>query len=577
MPGLDAGPDTAVDGPMDAASDAGADANVTADAALDAGQDAALDAGQDAALDAGQDAALDAGQDAAPTCSESECALLDTECASGECNPSTGLCELVPISNGLACGAGTQDCATSVCADGLCVTTNEAAGAACGEQGVVCQLDDTCDGAGHCSAHGNAPNGTACGSSTSTACDKPDRCMGGVCSPRYEPTTTTCGDPSDSACDHPDHCDGSGSCTSAREPAGTTCGSAPATCMRAPTCDDAGQCAASEPMALGAPCGDASSSACDAPDGCDGLGTCVANLATAGDSCGAAATECMYGDTCDANGTCVASSPKPAGTACGSSGSGLCDAPDTCDGAGACAANHVAAGTVCSSQSLACENDDLCDANGVCEDQGFTMACGITTRGIVVDQGANTPLAGFTVDVLGDASIAADVSDADGLFTLELPAGVPVLLRVAGSTGRHGVIQAVYVTPTEQGMPRLSLMSDADALQIGSVPGADPVDLGKGMAFVRLASAVGGEDVSLSADSSAPFSADTMGGFSLSSTVQNPASPTVVFFNVDAGDTTVSATGVPLMTQCSEAYPSLSPWPIAVHSVTHVGFVCASP
>lgn len=108
-------------------------------------------------------------------------------------------------------------------------------------------------------------------------------------------------------------------------------------CASADDCDDGNECSRNlcvlsrcsyPPEDAGLPCGDPSSSECDAPNTCDGAGSCVDNFVAVG-------------------------------TPCGDDSAGLCDDPDICDGQGACSDNFVEDGTFC-------ESGEPCLGGGTC-------------------------------------------------------------------------------------------------------------------------------------------------------------------------------------------------------------------
>jgi hypothetical protein len=179
---------------------------------------------------------------------------------------------------------------------------------------------------------------------------------------------------------------------------------AKAACTSDPTCPNsacqtgcrnpAGNCGfLNQPV--GTACGDPSSSQCDAPDTCDGAGTCLANHVADNTSCddnnactrtdtcqsgvcmGTDVVVCQASDECHVAGVCNSASgvcsnpPADTGTPCGDPSSSECDAPDSCDGSGICQANHLPIGANCGDAGTECINQDTCDGNGACTDNGF--------------------------------------------------------------------------------------------------------------------------------------------------------------------------------------------------------------
>ena len=134
----------------------------------------------------------------------------------------------------------------------------------------------------------------------------------------------------------------------------------------------AGNCDVTTPKPSGTSCGNPTptDAQCDAPDTCDGAGTCQSNNVVG--ICGDAGSDCVNQDYCQ-GGVCVDAGFKASGTACGNSSSGPCDAADTCNGAGSCQANNAPDGTNCGDAGSACVNQDTCLA-GACHDNGFKAA-----------------------------------------------------------------------------------------------------------------------------------------------------------------------------------------------------------
>ncbi len=278
----------------------------------------------------------------------------------GTCNPSTGLCSApTPKANGTSCGDAGSACVNQdTCVAGVCQDNGFAAsGTACGTQGVACQNNDACDGAGTCTDNGNVADGTACGSNVDTECSNPDTCLAGACNPNDEAIGVACGTQG-VACQVNDTCNGAGACTDNGNVAdGTACGSnADTECSNPDTCL-AGACNPNDEL-IGFACG-TQGVACQVNDTCNGAGACTDNgNATDGSACGSNVdTECSNPDTCLA-GACNLNN-EAIGFACGTQGV-ACQNNDACDGAGTCTDNgNVADGTACGSNvDTDCSNPD---------------------------------------------------------------------------------------------------------------------------------------------------------------------------------------------------------------------------
>jgi hypothetical protein len=163
----------------------------------------------------------------------------DGECTDPDtCDPA-GTCLSNDAVPGTACGDSSDDACdhADACDSGACVPNYEAAGAPCGDQGVVCHMDDSCDGSGACVDQGLAASGSACGDSTDDACTDPDTCDAtGACSPNHASAASPCGDQR-VACHLDDMCDGLGSCTdNGFDPDGTSCDDGEGHCNAIGTC-----------------------------------------------------------------------------------------------------------------------------------------------------------------------------------------------------------------------------------------------------------------------------------------------------------------------------------------------------
>ena len=215
---------------------------------------------------------------------------------------------------------------------------------------------------------------------TTASCD-PGGAAGNCDVTTPKPSGTSCGNPTptDAQCDAPDTCDGAGTCQSNNVVG--ICGDAGSDCVNQDYCQG-GVCVDAGFKASGTACGNSSSGPCDAADTCNGAGSCQANNAPDGTNCGDAGSACVNQDTCLA-GACHDNGFKAPGTACGDPSSSACDNPDTCDGSGSCQANHAADGTSCGDAGTQCTNQDTCLA-GACHDNGFKAvgtACGDQNSG----------------------------------------------------------------------------------------------------------------------------------------------------------------------------------------------------
>jgi cysteine-rich repeat protein len=234
----------------------------------------------------------------------------------------------------------------------------------------ICNDQDACpldaandgDGDGLCADADNCPLVANPDQTDANGNGQGDACEGVVCGNNLVTPPEECDDGNLAG---GDGC--SAICTIETPPA--TCGNG--TVEAGEQCDDGnaagGDCcsATCQFEAEASPCGDGGSGECTSPDACDGAGTCLANHAPAGASCGDAGSACVLQDTCDGNGACVDNGFAAAGTACGDASASACSSPDTCDGAGACAPNHAPANTPCASDGNDCSMD-LCDGAGAC-------------------------------------------------------------------------------------------------------------------------------------------------------------------------------------------------------------------
>jgi hypothetical protein len=105
-----------------------------------------------------------------------DCSGLTNICGTGVCDPTSGLCNVNPVTNGTSCGATVDACNGHICQAGTCVVgpINEAM--VCDAAPDACHVR-TCV-SGTCTT-GNAADGTVCGT-TSTSCVA-NVCAAGTC------------------------------------------------------------------------------------------------------------------------------------------------------------------------------------------------------------------------------------------------------------------------------------------------------------------------------------------------------------------------------------------------------------
>ena len=117
----------------------------------------------------------------------------------------------------------------------------------------------------------------------------------------------------------------------------------------------------------GAACSLGTDDLCDAPNTCDGAGTCEVNIAPSTKTCRPAVDDCDAAELCDGVSiSCGVDEVAPVGTPCRPS-AGVCDVPESCDGSGVqCPTDVVAASSVeCRAPAGACDVAESCDGSGV--------------------------------------------------------------------------------------------------------------------------------------------------------------------------------------------------------------------
>lgn len=557
------------------------------------------------------------------------CGLQDVDCQLNDVCDGEGRCIDQGVApEGTACGEQTPidaDCdqPDSCDAAGVCQPHFQPAETPCGDHEVKCRFDDKCDGFGSCqdSGHwqtgscpdgetdvviggsvkqvclcgravqtqchpekdvcvegscvlGNLPDGTACGSGNDSECDNPDSCFAGACATNPVTVGTLCGPQvqSTSTCDAHDVCNGGGQCDPNYAGPQVPCGSAAGECAEAPHCSGAGACAPGARKPMGTDCGGAPGQ-CRKQRECSGADDAcpAAAFADVGATCGnpiASDGQCDAPDSCDASGNCKTNN-APLDTPCGSNLATECSEPDSCNANGTCNPRHKNAGSDCGDQGLSCFHDDSCNGGGTCTDNGFDSPCPLS--GTVTAN--NAGVAGVTVQVIGGNSTTTNGS---GQFTLSVPLGVDVLVRVGDQPGYFGEVRARRFDSDDIGVPfDVALEPDASISEpaVGANPGFT-VDSSKGAVFVFISGALTGDEgatLSTASDDSIAYYEDA---YHYSDTLMSTADGLLFFFNASpaAGNLVTPVDG--LTTECSHSAAGISAYPVFAHTVTWVDIEC---
>lgn len=330
------------------------------------------------------------------------------------------------VDPGEACDAGAANGTTTCGCQSAC--TFGASGTSCAPStGGLCDLADTCDGAGSC-ANRFVAAGTTCRAATDV-CDAAETCSGSSAACPVDAnlaTGTTCRPAAAGSCDRAETCTGGPACPADTfQPAGTVCAaSSGAACDVDDVCSGTSTTCAPRVAVAGTACR-AASGVCDAADSCDGTATtCADGHATDGTAC-ADALACNGGETCLA-GACAAAAPitcddtdactsdscgEPSGTCMHATIADCCNDAGDCDDGDACTADDcTGAGATCTHDPIAgCGDAGTVEDAGITEDAGATEDAGTTDAGTAGDAGSMRD-AGST----GDAAAASDASRLDG-------------------------------------------------------------------------------------------------------------------------------------------------------------------
>jgi cysteine-rich repeat protein len=233
------------------------------------------------------------------------------------------------------------DCCSATC-------QHESAATVCRASAGVCDIEETCDGAGTCPDDSFADAGTLCRSGSGDLCDPDEQCTGsGPSCPSdvLSSAGTVCNPGSGDLCDPDEVCSGT-----------------------------AGQACPADSFASAGTLCRGSAGVCDVAELCTG----VADAPCPGDAFQPATTECREAaGVCDAPDYCDgASAPCTADAKLTSecrAATGICDVAEVCDGeADDCPTDSVLDGVPCPDADL-CNGDEMCEA-GTCV-AGAPLVC----------------------------------------------------------------------------------------------------------------------------------------------------------------------------------------------------------
>lgn len=216
---------------------------------------------------------------------------------------------------------------------------------------------------------------------------------------------------------------------------------------------------------------------------------------------------------------------------------------------------------------VACAGDDDDD------DDGGTPA---TISGAVngANGGAsNVPLVGATVEEVGTSNTATSASG--GVFTITVDAGETVFLRASAASYyplQRGVIApAAGVTGIELNMPSTAIVNGVSgALGLTIDPTKGIINVNFGGSFTSTA---GGFSATIAAATEGAFTFDSSGNPVIASATIPNGENTLIYYNVDAGNTTVVANSPGAIT-CTKEF-AITDELVTAATLTDVRFDCA--
>jgi hypothetical protein len=258
------------------------------------------------------------------------------------------------------------------------------------------------------------------------------------------------------------------------------------------------------------------------------------------------------------------------GVACGDDSDTECTNPDTCSAEGVCLDNHEPMGAACGDQGLTCTFDDECDGVGACVDNGLFSACPVSGELYLGETG---PAEGVTVSIYGTATTTT--TDADGLFTIDVPMEQDILLHIEDQPGHYGLLQPLHITSDNAAAPfQGTLDPDAEVEQPATSFGRTVDTDNSGALFLRFSgvSFDGAESASLDVASQTPI-VNGSSGLLESSTLMSTNGGRMYFFDVPPGTAGVTLDGG-AGGSCVSRHPGIDPWPVVAHTVTEVPVWC---
>lgn len=344
-----------------------------------------------------------------------DCSSKADSCNTAQCNPGTGLCEVLSKADGSVCDADKNGCTVGdaclagkclagklpdcsakngPCTDGSCQSASsttfscfglgKAKGTPC-EDGQFCTTGEACDAAGACNGGIAKTCGEVADACNFGSCDEVKK----VCVKAPKSVAITCDD--GLFCTSGDHCDGAGKCLSG---APLSCGGGVCTTGK---CDEVGKKCSTTNNVSGSPCSD--NSLCTKTDACDGAGKCV----------GSSPVVCTNGNVCNdalCNAVTGACDLKPKGNTTPCDDLSKCTTGDHCDGSGACAGGAWDNTCGCNADSL-CNDGNACTTDK-CDKVAAKCVFTITAKAVCDDGNPCT-----TASVCNDAGACVGTANMD--------------------------------------------------------------------------------------------------------------------------------------------------------------------